>query len=42
MMIQGHRNAVTDLRFTADGERIVTASSDKTARVWDAQVSTWR
>lgn len=41
MMIQGHRNAVTELRWTGDGERIVTASSDKTARVWDAQVITF-
>jgi len=37
MMLQGHKNAVTELRWTGDGETIVTASSDKTARAWDAQ-----
>src|SRR6185503_9056875 len=33
-MEHGHR--VHSAQFSPDGKRIVTASSDKTARVWDA------
>jgi WD40 repeat protein len=33
----GHANAVTDVCFTSDGERVVTASQDRTAMVWDAE-----
>jgi WD40 repeat protein len=32
----GHGSSVGDAAFSADGTRVVTASSDKTARVWDA------
>jgi WD40 repeat protein len=32
----GHRAAVTTASFSSDGTRIVTASSDHTARIWDA------
>jgi WD40 repeat protein len=32
-----HTLAVRSAEFSPDGKRIVTASSDKTARVWDAQ-----
>ena len=28
---------MTSAAFSPDGKRIVTASSDKTARVWDAE-----
>ena len=31
----GHRDWVIDARFTANGEQMVTASRDGTARVWD-------
>lgn len=33
----GHSAQVTDLAFTPDGEDIVSASNDKTIRVWDWQ-----
>ena len=31
----GHKNAVVELHWTSDGERVVTASPDKTVRAWD-------
>lgn len=33
--LSGHMAAVTALAFSADGTKMVTASSDKTARVWN-------
>ena len=36
MTIDGHEAAATDAVFSADGKWILTASEDKTARVWDA------
>ncbi|TIW87366.1 MAG: hypothetical protein E5V59_27385, partial [Mesorhizobium sp.] len=33
----GHTAQVTDLAFTPDGEHIVSASDDKTIRIWDWQ-----
>src|SRR5262249_13640517 len=32
----GHDDAVNSVAFSHDGSRIVTASFDKTARIWDA------
>jgi WD40 repeat protein len=34
--LQGHTDPVNSAAFSADGTRIVTASSDYTAQVWDA------
>jgi WD40 repeat protein len=33
--LAGHEAAVNSAAFSPDGMRIVTASADKTARVWD-------
>src|SRR5215470_5527686 len=33
----GHRDAVVSAAFSGDGRRVVTASWDGTARVWDAE-----
>jgi WD40 repeat protein len=35
--LQGHSDIVTSANFSRDGSKIVTASWDKTARVWDLQ-----
>ena len=32
----GHKNAVVEVHWTADGERLISASSDKSVRAWDA------
>jgi WD40 repeat protein/class 3 adenylate cyclase/tRNA A-37 threonylcarbamoyl transferase component Bud32 len=34
--LRGHLNAVMAVAFSSDGQRIVTASRDSTAKVWDA------
>ena len=36
MMMQGHKNSVLELHWTADGDNILTCSPDKTLRLWDA------
>jgi WD40 repeat protein len=35
-MLSGHEGSVFSAEFSPDGTRIVTASADKTARIWDA------
>ena len=34
--LQGHRNVVCAASFSPDGQRVVTGSWDRTARIWDA------
>jgi WD40 repeat protein len=36
-VLRGHEDMVYGVAYSSDGTRIVTASSDKTARVWDAR-----
>jgi len=36
MMMKGHRNAITELHWTTDGETLITASPDMSVRAWDA------
>jgi len=33
----GHTEAVRYSCFSADGHRVISASDDRTARIWDAQ-----
>ena len=37
LLLSGHTGAVVSASFSPDGKRVVTASQDKTARVWDAE-----
>ncbi len=37
LTLQGHTGYVRSASFSSDGSRIVTGSSDKTAKVWDAK-----
>ena len=37
MVLRGHAGAVVDAEYSTDGTKIVTASEDQTARLWDAQ-----
>jgi WD40 repeat protein len=36
-VFEGHTSLVTSVAFSQDGKRIVSGSSDKTIRVWDAE-----
>jgi WD40 repeat protein len=39
-VLGGHDGPVYSAAFSRDGSRIVTASADKTARIWDARLET--
>ena len=34
--LQGHTGMITSMAFSADGKRVITGSTDKTVRIWDA------
>jgi WD40 repeat protein len=36
LVLGGHQDRVRSAAFSPDGTRIVTASNDRTARIWDA------
>ncbi len=36
-LLQGHQGEVSSTTFSPDGRRVVTASSDQTARVWEVE-----
>src|SRR5262249_56503251 len=39
LVLRGHDDGVLSAAFSADGTRIVSASSDKTLRIWNADGS---
>jgi WD40 repeat protein len=39
VLLSGHQGAVSSAAFSPDGQRMVTASADGTARVWDASTA---
>jgi WD40 repeat protein len=38
--LRGHNGVVWSATFSPDGSRVITASGDKTARIWDVQAAT--
>ena len=41
LALHGHEGGLKSILFTRDGHRLVTAGSDKTARVWDLEAEAW-
>lgn len=39
-VLRGHQDRINSAAFSPDGSRIVTASYDKTARIWDVHFAT--
>jgi WD40 repeat protein len=39
-VLEGHEAEIVDLNFSSDGRKLVTASRDGSARVWDVQTGT--
>ena len=37
MVLNGHHNAVLEVQWSGDGERLLSCSADKTVRAWDAE-----
>ena len=46
LTLKGHKEWIIAVAFSPDGQRIVTGSADRTARIWEAaspeQVASWR
>jgi WD40 repeat protein len=42
MTLEGHAGSVNCCAFSNDGERVITASADRTARLWDAETGALR
>src|SRR6266404_9601412 len=40
LLLRGHKDAVLYAAYSSDGAKIVTASADHTARIWDARTGT--
>ena len=36
-LLNGHGNVISGLSFSTDGRRLISGSSDKTARIWDVE-----
>jgi hypothetical protein len=36
--LSGHRRRITSIGYSTDGRRLLTASGDKTARLWDVEI----
>lgn len=36
-MRTGHKNAILEVQWSPEGDRIYSASADRTVRVWDAE-----
>lgn len=41
MMIATHTDHIHTIAWSPDGKRLVSGSSDETARVWDAETGEW-